>query len=62
VAASYAWWIHRQLAPIPAAPDPPPWWRTLLLAVLTAGIVLLGVNAARKLTLCRRLKIDPLTA
>ena len=42
VAASYAWWIHRQLAPIPAAPDPPPWWRTLLLAVLTAGIVLLG--------------------
>ncbi len=42
VAASYAWWIHRQLAPIPAAPDPPPWWRTLLMAVLTAGIVLLG--------------------
>jgi hypothetical protein len=42
VAASYVWWIHRQLAPVPAAPDPPPWWRTLLPAVLTAVIVLLG--------------------
>ena len=41
VAASYVWRIHRQLAPVPAAPEPPP-WRTLLPAVLTAGIVLLG--------------------
>jgi len=41
VAASYVWWIHRQLAPVPA-PDPRPWWRSLLPAVLTAGIVMLG--------------------
>jgi hypothetical protein len=41
VTASYAWWIHRQLAPVRAA-DPPPLWRSLLPAVLAVGIVLLG--------------------